>query len=479
MSGARRGRFTWRTGRYEPGIHEFRVEVASDPPLSRQFTVELLPPIVNVAIVGMGSDPADTAVQGQHVKIWVDVINNGPSALNVPVQLAFPSSDKRPEEKSPRIKPGEITRVEFVWKTTNYDIGDHLLTATLLAEYNITELETSATIQIRLVSPQLVASIVDISWHPASPVVGEPVSIEVAVRNKGSVTANIPVTLYFPSGDKRPETKRPRVAPGAVGTASFTWRTSRYEPGDHVFRVQIPGVAGAFRTFEIELRPPEVDFAVVSFQAPDPLHPIVKGDWVEITVGLQNQGPYAGRGTVYLLNGANPDAMYEQAASLEPGEFREVEFTWKTLRYPVGAYELLARVDAEHDTDPGNDRSDPAPVHLLTDRDITVGFGSAVRPAVFAEPISEVGLSSMPQYRNDISVVGNGHTPVERPIAAASDLSTGVSPQPTGGNYAPARMYWRWRSAQKSPWQCARFQQTVGESLPRATLCPKAPALVR
>ena len=45
--------------------------------------------------------------------------------------------------------------------------------------------------------------------------------------------------------------------------------------------------------------------------------------------------------------------MYEQAASLEPGEFREVEFTWKTLRYPVGAYELLARIDAEHDTDPG------------------------------------------------------------------------------------------------------------------------------
>ena len=82
---------------------------------------------MNVAILGMGSDPADTAVQGQHVKIWVDVINNGPSALNVPVQLAFPSNDKQPERKSTRVEPGtelEITRVEFVWKTANYDIGD-------------------------------------------------------------------------------------------------------------------------------------------------------------------------------------------------------------------------------------------------------------------------------------------------------------------------------------------------------------------
>ena len=476
-------RFTWRTGRYPPGLHSFVAEVASTPPAARPFTIELLPALVNVSIVGMGSDPAESAIRGQHVKVWVDVINNGQSALNVPVQLAFPSDEKRPERKSPWIEPGQTARVEFTWKTSNYGAGEHLLTATLLAEHNITELAKSATIRIRLVSPRLAdsiaASIVDTSWHPASPVVGEAVSIEVTVRNDGIVAVRIPVTLHFPSADKQPETKRPRVAPGAVGTASFTWRTSRYEPGDHVFRVQIPGVAGAFRTFDIELRPPEVDFAVVSFQTPDPMRPIVKGDWVEITVVLQNQGPYPGRGTVYLLNGYNADAMYEQSASLEPGEFREVEFTWKTLRYPVGGYELLARVDAEHDTDHSNDRSDLAPVHLLTDRDITVGFGSAVRPAVFAEPTSKVSLSSIPRYRNDISVVGNGHTPVDRPIAAASDLSMGVSPQPANRNSDPVRMYWRWRSAQKSPWQCARLQQTVGESLPRAVVCPKAPALVR
>ena len=471
--------FMWRTGRYTPGIHEFRVEVPSDPPLSRQFTVELLPPTVNVAIVGISSDPAETAFKGQAVKIWVDVINNGPSALNVPVQLAFPSSDKQPERKSTRVEPGRTARVEFTWKTSNYDLGIHALTATLQAEYNITQLETSATIQIRLVSPQLAASIVDISWHPASPVVGEPVSITVTVRNNGSVAANIPVTLYFPSGDKRPETKRPRVAPGTVGTASFTWRTSRYEPGDHVFRVQIPGVGGAFRTFEIELRPPEVDFAVVSFQAPDPLHPIVKGDWVEITVVLQNQGPYAGRGTVYLLNGANPDAMYEQAASLEPGEFREVEFTWKTLRYPVGEYDLLVWVDAEHDADPGNDHSDPARVRLLTNRDITVGFGNVARPAVFAEATSEAALRAAPWYSNDIQIAGVDRFPIDRTMGPASGPPMGVSPQPTGGNYDPARMYWRWRSAQVSPWECARYQQAIGKSLPRAVVCPKAPALVR
>ncbi|MCY4560531.1 MAG: hypothetical protein OXF79_30030, partial [Chloroflexi bacterium] len=463
----------------EPGMHAFLVEAPGDPPSSQRFEIGLLPPIVDVAIVGMGSDPSETAVQGQEVKIWVDVINNGPLALNVPVQLSFPSGDKQPERKSSRIEPGEIVRIEFTWKTSNYDPGTHTLTATLLAEYNITELDTSAAIQIRLISAQLIASIVEISWNPDSPVVGEPVRITVTVRNDGIVAANIPVTLHFPSGDRQPETRRPRVARGGVGTASFTWRTSRYEPGDHVFRVQIPGMAGATRTFEIGLRPPEVDFAIAGFEAPDPSHPIVKGDWVEMTVVVQNQGPYAGRGTVYLLDSASLDTMYEQGASLEPGESREVEFTWKTLRYPVGGYELLARVDAEYDTDPDNDESERVHVHLLTDRDITVGFGNNVRPAVFSEPTSGADLSSIPRYRNDIMVVVRGQILIDLPASPALDSPMGVSPKPTGGNYDPPRMYWQWRSAQLSPWECARYQGTIGESLPRAVLCPRAPSVVR
>ena len=471
--------FTWRTSLYEPGSSEFVVEVASDPPVSQRFAVELLPPIVDVAIVGMGSDPSETAVQGQAVTIWVDVINNGPSALNVPVELSFPSVDKQPERKSPRIAPGETARVEFTWKTGNHDPGDHVLTAVLLVDHNITELDTSATVEIQLISAQLIASIVDVSWRPASPVVGEPVRFTVTVRNGGLVAANIPVTLYYPSRDKQPETRRPRVAPGTVGSAAFTWRTSRYEAGDHLFRVQIPGVAGAVRTFEIELRPPEVDFAVVDFQTPDPIHPIVKGDWVEITVVIRNWGPYAGRGTVYLLDAADLDTMYEQSASLEPGESREVEFTWKTLRYPLGGYELLARVDAEHDTDPDNDQSDHASIHLLTDRDITVGLGSKVRPAVFAEATSKAGLSSMPWYRNDILGVGNGQIPLGRPVATSSNPPMSVIPKPTDGNYDPFRIYWRWRSAQISPWECARYQRETGMSLPRAVACPRAPALIR
>ena len=156
-----------------------------------------------------------------------------------------------------------------------------------------------------------------------------------------------------------------------------------------------------------------------------------------------------------------------------------MEFTWKTLRYPVGGYDLLVRVDAEYDTEPSNDVSDPMQVRLLTDRDITVGFGNNVRPAVFAEPTSEAVLRAAPWYPNDIQIAGVDRFMIDPPMRPASESSIGVAPKPMAGKYDPSRMYWQWRSAQISPWECARFQQTVGESLPRVVVCPKAPALVR
>ena len=295
--------------------------MASAPPSAHPFTIELLPPIVDVAIVGMGSDPSETAVQGQEVKIWVDVINNGPSALNVPVQLTFPSGDKQPERKSPWIEPGDTVRVEFTWKTANYDPGVHLLTADLLAEYNITELDTSATVEIKLIAAQLIASIVDISWSPDSPVVGEPVRITVTVRNDGLVAANIPVTLHFPSGDKQPETQRPRIDPGATGEVSFTWSTSRYEPGYHEFLLEVASAPPSAHPFTIELLPPIVDVAIVGMGS-DPSETAVQGQEVKIWVDVINNGPSALNVPVQLTFPSGDKQPERKSPWIEPGEHR-------------------------------------------------------------------------------------------------------------------------------------------------------------
>ena len=326
-----------------------------------------VPPVLNdVEIISIHSSPPGDAMQGQWVEISVTVRNNGDKNLNVPVQLTFPSDDKKPERKSPRVRPGETGVATFTWKTRNYDVGSHTLRAELLLDNNLTAGETSAELQILLTAPAINANILTISTDPEAPVVGQPVAITVTVRNDGPIATSIPITLHFPSPTKQPETRRPLIKPGETGVASFTWRTSNYEPGLHTFTVEVGSVS---IDFVIELLPANADFTVSELSVPDQMVPIVKGDWVEISAMVHNLGPHAGSSEVSLQDTAFQEPMYRERVSLEPGDSSAVDFTWKTLRYPPGDYQVRAITKSEYDANPDNDASDIAPVAVLTDRD--------------------------------------------------------------------------------------------------------------
>ena len=284
--------FTWLTGWHEPETHAFRAEIAGDTPSSQGFEVKLLPPLVDVAIVGMGSSPADTAMVGELVEVWIKVRNDGPAAMNVPVRLTFPSAGKRPETKSPRVGPGETARVSFQWKTSNYDAGIHTLGAAVLLDNNVTVGQTTKELRFTLTPLVVSATILGIEVIPEAPRVGDPVTITVTVRNDGPVAMRIPVTLRFPSDGRQPETRRPRVAPGATGTASFTWNTGRYPPGSHPFVVEAASDPPAQSPFTIELLPPLVDVAIVGMGS-SPADTAMVGELVEVWVKVRNDGPAA------------------------------------------------------------------------------------------------------------------------------------------------------------------------------------------
>ena len=95
-------------------------------------------PRVDAEIVGIASSPNGQAMQGERVEIAVTVRNNGSRAMNIPVRLTFPSVDKKPERKSPRVQPGQTGVATFTWKTSNYEPGDYALTADLLLDGNKT-----------------------------------------------------------------------------------------------------------------------------------------------------------------------------------------------------------------------------------------------------------------------------------------------------------------------------------------------------
>ena len=589
--------FTWRTGNYLPGIHDFRVEFPATSPSDQRFAVELLPAPISVSIVGINTDPAESAPRGEWVEVYVTVRNDGPTPVNVPVQLTFPSEEKRPERKSPRILPGETAVASFTWKTRNYEPGVHVLRAELLLENNLAPGDTSAELQFRIDPPVTSATILEISTVPEAPVVGELVSITVLVRNDSPISANIPVTLHFPSADKQPETRSPWIAPGATATANFTWRTGNYLPGRHDFRVEVsatspsdqrfavellpapvnvsivgigtnpaesavrgdwveiwvavrndgpvatrvpveltfpssdkkperkslriaPGqtarVAFTWKTanydvgphilvatllseanvaegdtsaqlrfrltarrFTVELPPPAVDFAVVDIYPPSVAHPVVKGDWVEVAALVRNLGPGEGRSAIQLYNETERKVMYKKNLSLEPGESRVVEFTWKTLRYTEGENEIFVRSNAAYDENRDNDRSPTAIVNILTNRDITVGFGVGDLPGATADATSVPTLRTTAAYLDEILVLGSGATPAGRVTLIPPSARVGTQPQRVDDAGNPAAIHRLRQSAQTSATDCVRLQSLLGQNQPRGVLCPKAPALIR
>ena len=410
-------------------------------------------------------------MQGTHVKVSVTVRNNGDYAVNIPVELTFPSKTKKPERRSPRTKPGETATATFTWKTRNYDAGIHTLRAALLVNDNATNGNMAAELTVRLIPLVPTASIVSIKASPADPVVGMPVTITVTVRNDGLISARIPVTLHFPSTDKQPETRRPYVLSGEATAVNFTWRTSRYAAGDHTFYV---AVAGHAQPFIATLLPPTVDFTVLEIRSQGAEFPIVKGDWVEVSALVQNLGPYGGRADVSLHDMTANRVMYRKSAHLESGEREFVNFTWKTLRYATGDYQLQVSAKAEHDVDPSNNYSDYISLQVLTNRDITVGYGGDAPENIVSGDVSKPRIRSVPEHHQEIiaydsvSVVGAEL----RPPAREGDFGA-VSFPLVNKTRTPYQM------AQTSAVRCAEYQRQIWESQPRAVLCPAAPPLVR
>ena len=164
--------------------------------------------------------------------------------------------------------------------------------AAVLLDNNATGGQTAEELPFTLTPLVISATILGIEVAPEAPRVGEPVTITVTVRNDGPVAMRIPVTLRFPSEDKQPESRRPRIEPGATGTASFTWNTGRYPPGSHPFVVEVASDPPAQSPFTIELLPHLVNAAIVGMGT-DPADTAMVGELVEVWIEVRNDGPAA------------------------------------------------------------------------------------------------------------------------------------------------------------------------------------------
>ena len=248
--------------------------------------------MIDAEIVGIDSLPAETAMRGEEVAIEVEVQNNGPAAVNVPITLHFPSETKDPVTRRPPVPAGSTETAHFTWKTREYAVGEHTLTANVPEAHNITGGDTSAELPFQLNPLTITAAIVDVAAYPEFPSVGEPVSITVTVRNDGPVATRIPITLHFPPGGRQPDSKKPHLDPGEMGTVVFEWLTGNYAPGTHRFRIEVAAVDNPVEYLNVKLLPTVENVSIIRIGT-YPSETAMVGEPVEVWVDVRNDGPVA------------------------------------------------------------------------------------------------------------------------------------------------------------------------------------------
>ena len=172
-------RFRWRTGNFEPGHYDFRVAIqarnGSGPVVSaRTFTVELLPPEVDFAILEFSPPDADTPLErGEWVDIPVKLQNLGRYAGRGSILLNDLTADKTLYSRDISLDPGESRVVTFVWKTLRHALGEHRLHVIANAEYDGNHLnDTSDTITVFVFSDRSITLGVDANL-PLDYIIGE------------------------------------------------------------------------------------------------------------------------------------------------------------------------------------------------------------------------------------------------------------------------------------------------------------------
>ena len=258
----------------------------------------------------------------------------------------------------------------------------------------------------------------------------------------------------------------------------FTWLTGRYAPGTHRFRVE---TSSDRKVFFIELLPPTVDFVVGEIYPPNPSHPIVKGDWTEVAALVSNIGRYEGRARVSLRDLTEGRVMYDQNVALGPDESRVVEFTWKTLRYDVGGHWLRVEAEAKYDADTSNNYSEQAWAEILTNRDITLGFGGGnpePEQGMIVEALKP-RIKSAPEVPAGIAVLNDAPSAImERGFKPLQEMFS-VDPLLQSGSLSGLAADLGEQDYRMSPFLCAQRQQPTGWLQTHRKQCPGVWALVR
>jgi len=129
-----------------------------------------------------------------------------------------------------------VNETEPVTTHSYSDFGVYIVTLTVVDNASMPHVwyETYSTTvkEIETRSPHNIG-VFSVTAYPSMVQVGEPVSVDVTVRNKGSWNETFNVNIYYDGHSAAPAQTVTNLAPDANRTLSFTWDTAQVNPGTY------------------------------------------------------------------------------------------------------------------------------------------------------------------------------------------------------------------------------------------------------
>ncbi len=195
---------------------------------------------------------------------------------------------------------------------------------------------------------------------PGTVTVGSPVTVQVTVRNKGTVAEVVQVALTA-NGSAVGATQSVTLDSGATRTVSFTWSPTTAgnvtlvgtasieapdaDPSDNARQATVTVVAQSSEVHDVSLS---------NLRLPSSIR---QGQQARVYVTLTNRGSARETVTVTLASSpANPAAGTPSVKmTLDPGQARTVSFTWRTSNQTAaGTYQLTATATLTNDRNPAD-----------------------------------------------------------------------------------------------------------------------------
>ncbi len=308
---------------------------------TNNLTVVNLPP-PDLTVADITWEPQDAAV-GEAITVIAQVKNQGSGRSTAGEVSCYIDGVELTPQELPEIDPGVTVMSKFAWEA---EAGIHDIRIVADDAGRVTEAdETNNEREVAFASLTPDLTLEDVGWLVKDPIIGDEVTFNIVVKNRGTGAAAASKLKYVIDGNT---TIYKNISDLPAGATEVVYIVVRLQTGPHSIAVTVD-VDNDIGELDETNNEEKLDFStivpdlVIKSITWEPLD-AAPGDPVTVTVKLENRGSDMAvkPGLTLSVDGSPTD--YIEIPELDVGGIATVDFTWTAL---PGLHEITALADVD------------------------------------------------------------------------------------------------------------------------------------